>query len=43
MSDSRPPVLSDELLQSFHERAPVYDRENRFFAEDFEDLQKTGY
>ncbi len=43
MGDSRPPILSDELLQRFHERAPVYDRENRFFAEDFEDLRKTGY
>ena len=43
MSDSRPPVLSDELLRRFHERAPVYDRENRFFSEDFEDLRKTGY
>lgn len=43
MSDSRPPILSDEILRSFHERAPVYDRENRFFTEDFEDLRKTGY
>ncbi len=42
MNDTRP-VLSDELLRSFHERAPVYDRENRFFSEDFEDLRKTGY
>src|ERR1700681_4174001 len=37
------PILSDALLNRFHERAPVYDRENRFFAEDFEDLRKTGY
>ena len=36
-------LLADDLLQRFHERAPVYDRENRFFAEDFEDLRKTGY
>ena len=36
-------ILSDDLLRTFHERAPVYDRENRFFAEDFEDLRKTGY
>jgi alkylation response protein AidB-like acyl-CoA dehydrogenase len=43
MGDSRLPILSDDLLKSFHERAPVYDRENRFFAEDFEDLRKTGY
>src|SRR5262249_56403322 len=38
-----PSILSDDLLRSFHERAPVYDRENRFFAEDFEDLKKAGY
>src|SRR5215831_1604172 len=38
-----PSILSDELLRAFHERAPVYDRENRFFAEDFEDLRKAGY
>jgi len=37
------PILSDDLLDRFHERAPVYDRENRFFAEDFEDLRKTDY
>src|ERR1700682_6299030 len=36
-------ILSEDLLQRFHERAPVYDRENRFFAEDFEDLRKTEY
>ncbi len=36
-------LLSDALLATFHERAPVYDRENRFFAEDFEDLRGTGY
>jgi alkylation response protein AidB-like acyl-CoA dehydrogenase len=36
-------ILSDVLLQRFHERAPVYDRENRFFTEDFEDLRKTKY
>jgi len=36
-------VLSDELLQTFGERAPTYDRENRFFAEDFDDLRLAGY
>jgi alkylation response protein AidB-like acyl-CoA dehydrogenase len=24
-------------------RAPEYDRENRFFAEDFEELRDSGY
>lgn len=36
-------VLSDELLQTFGERAPAYDRENRFFTQDFEDLRLAGY
>jgi alkylation response protein AidB-like acyl-CoA dehydrogenase len=36
-------VLSEELLKTFGERAPTYDRENRFFTEDFEDLRLAGY
>lgn len=36
-------VLTDALLQRCRERAPVYDRENRFFAEDFEELRDAGY
>lgn len=36
-------VLSEEILTRCAERAPVYDRENRFFTEDFEELQKAGY
>lgn len=43
MANPRPPVLSDEILARFHERAPAYDRENRFFAEDFEELRAAGY
>jgi alkylation response protein AidB-like acyl-CoA dehydrogenase len=43
VSDPRPPLLPDELLRRFHERAAAYDRENRFFAEDFEELRKSGY
>ena len=30
-------VLSDEILARCHQRAPIYDRENRFFTEDFEE------
>ena len=33
--------LSDSLLQGFSKRVATYDRENRFFTEDFEEL-KTG-
>jgi alkylation response protein AidB-like acyl-CoA dehydrogenase len=35
--------LSDELLARFDERAPVYDRENRFFDEDFAELREVGF
>lgn len=38
-----PPILSEALLTRFRERAPVYDRENRFCSEDLEDLRKAGY
>jgi alkylation response protein AidB-like acyl-CoA dehydrogenase len=30
-------------LRRFGERAPVYDRDNRFFSEDFEELRQAGY
>ena len=31
------------MLARFDERAPTYDRENRFFDEDFEELRASGY
>ncbi len=36
-------VLSDDTLSKCAERAPGYDRENQFFAEDFQDLRQAGY
>src|SRR5919201_2070718 len=36
-------VLSDELLERCGSRAATYDRENRFFPEDFEELRAAGY
>jgi alkylation response protein AidB-like acyl-CoA dehydrogenase len=36
-------VLSEDVLQRCAERAPIYDRENRFFSEDFEELKAAGY
>jgi alkylation response protein AidB-like acyl-CoA dehydrogenase len=36
-------VLSEDLLERCAKRAPMYDRENRFFTEDFEELQAAGY
>ncbi|MBA2744096.1 MAG: acyl-CoA dehydrogenase family protein [Chthoniobacterales bacterium] len=38
-----PSILNDAMLGRFSERAAVYDRENRFFSEDFEELRKAGY
>jgi alkylation response protein AidB-like acyl-CoA dehydrogenase len=36
-------LLTEDLLARFDERAPLYDRENRFFNEDFEELKAIGY
>jgi alkylation response protein AidB-like acyl-CoA dehydrogenase len=36
-------TLSNALLARCAERSAVYDRENRFFQEDFDDLKKAGY
>jgi alkylation response protein AidB-like acyl-CoA dehydrogenase len=36
-------ILPQSTLERCRERAPIYDRENRFFAEDFEDLRDAGY
>jgi alkylation response protein AidB-like acyl-CoA dehydrogenase len=36
-------VLSDELIARCGERAATYDRENRFFDQDFEELRAAGY
>jgi alkylation response protein AidB-like acyl-CoA dehydrogenase len=36
-------LLSDDMLARFASRAPRYDRENAFFTEDFDELQRAGY
>jgi alkylation response protein AidB-like acyl-CoA dehydrogenase len=36
-------VLTDELIARCGDRAATYDRENRFFHEDFEELKQAGY
>lgn len=36
-------LLSDGLLARIRERAAAYDRDNRFFHEDLEDLRQAGY
>jgi alkylation response protein AidB-like acyl-CoA dehydrogenase len=35
--------LTDDMLARFEERAAGYDRENRFFDEDFAELRESGY
>lgn len=40
---AEPPVLTQAMLDRFRERAPQYDRDNRFFDEDFEELRASGY
>ena len=41
--DTSESVLSDSLLERCRERAPIYDRDNRFFQEDFDELRAAGY
>src|SRR5262249_7938911 len=36
-------TLPDDMLKRFAERVGKYDRENRFFQEDFDDLKRAGY
>ncbi len=43
MADVMTGLLSDDMLARFDERAPIYDRENRFFDEDWQELIEAGY
>ncbi|HEY7700572.1 MAG TPA: acyl-CoA dehydrogenase family protein [Vicinamibacteria bacterium] len=36
-------IVSQDILDRCHERASVYDRENRFCQEDFDELRRIGY
>ena len=36
-------LLTDEMLARFDARAAGYDRENRFFDEDWDELRQSGY
>ncbi len=40
---SRHPILSEDLLERCAQRAAEYDRENRFFFEDFDELREAKY
>src|SRR6266568_1751276 len=37
------PILTDEIIDRCGQRAAGYDRFNRFFGEDFEELRAAGY
>ena len=37
------PILSNDLLRRLSKRTGGYDRDNRFFHEDFDDLRQAGY
>lgn len=41
--DSLPDLLPDAMLARFRERAPRYDAENAFFADDLDELRAAGY
>ncbi len=43
MTTTTESVLSDDLLKRCMERAPGYDRDNKFFEEDFKELKEAGY
>jgi alkylation response protein AidB-like acyl-CoA dehydrogenase len=42
MHDRAVGLMPEDMLERFRSRAPVYDRENRFFQEDFDELKAAG-
>jgi alkylation response protein AidB-like acyl-CoA dehydrogenase len=38
-----PTTMPEDLITRFGERAATYDRENRFFSDDFEELRAAGF
>ena len=36
-------ILKSDMMNRFLERAPGYDKENKFFQEDFDELKESGY
>jgi alkylation response protein AidB-like acyl-CoA dehydrogenase len=43
MADRSVGLLTEDMLERFRSRAPAYDRENKFFQEDFDELKAVGY
>jgi alkylation response protein AidB-like acyl-CoA dehydrogenase len=40
---AKPLIVSEDLLERCRQRAAGYDRDNRFFQEDFDELKQAGY
>lgn len=36
-------IISDDMLARFRERAPGYDRDNKFFQEDWDEIKNSGF
>jgi alkylation response protein AidB-like acyl-CoA dehydrogenase len=36
-------LISDDMLARFRERAPGYDRDNKFFQEDWDEIKASGF
>lgn len=43
MADGSVGLLTEDMLERFRTRAPAYDRENKFFQDDFDELKAAGY
>src|SRR3977135_2580369 len=43
MTTASTSVLTQALLDRCRERAPLYDRDNKFCQEDFDELKAAGY
>jgi alkylation response protein AidB-like acyl-CoA dehydrogenase len=43
MADRSVGLLTEDMLERFRTRAPAYDRENKFFQDDFDELKAAGY
>ena len=43
MADRSVGLLTEDMLERFRTRAPAYDRDNKFFQEDFDELKAAGY
>ncbi len=43
MTATAPYSLETSLIERCAERAPTYDRENRFFQQDWDELKAAGF